>query len=344
MDQQENKKKTGMFDWLWWWKLDKTNLDHQVSNYDSLGIFHSHRKLAGALFAGSLILTIILNYAGLFVSDLLLERAVIYLPLAFLVYKGNRVGILLTMVFWTFEKALNLGSLYPIQTGTSGLIQIFPVLFWWALLMRELYGAFRVAMLKNKHNPSTSQPETQRSSATLDDHKEETLLEGLREVAAEKAFEQVKTKKSKGRFSLKTFIILAVLIGIASLAGLFYWFGLRPVQVLAACTEQAQSRQASKEDKNTFYRECLSKGGLKPENLYEVDKPSQETTTTQDNSGIENGINDLKDQQEENNAKLQELQDQQNQQFEEQERENRARIDCSNNGGRYVGGTTCVFY
>jgi hypothetical protein len=240
---------------------------------------------------------------------------------------------------------------------------------------------------------------------------------------------QVKTRKLKGLFPLKTFIILAVLIGTSSVAGLFYWFGFRPVQVLKSCTEQAQGRKdshiegnkpaayrdyvvnnlhyseaqikdldskieafdkkskeswmdatilfrdpngpdlaylsdlknnvpqrtvyktASKEDKNTFYRECLSKGGLKPESLYEVGKPSQDATTTQDNSGIENGINDLKDQQEknaalqeENNAKLQELQDQQNQQFEEQERENRARNDCSNNGGTYVGGTTCVFY
>lgn len=141
-------------------------------------------------------------------------------------------------------------------------------------------------------------------------------------------------------------IIFLTALVVSGVAGWFYWFQFRPAQVLATCTEQAQSRQdkhiegnkptayrdyliktysyndeqikgvdaqieawektndksisgsftfveqntlnlsylsdlkknvpertvykpASKEDKNTFYRECLSKGGLKPVSLYE---------------------------------------------------------------------------
>ena len=127
----------------------KEEVKKEAEDYDSLKITNSTKGIASLLLIGSLIITFIVSFFGLFsisTVDAILS-AIIYLPIIFFVYKGNRLAIIVMMIAWTIEK---IGTIFIVVSTNPRPYAYFLALIWWALLMGPLYTAFKVEQLRKK--------------------------------------------------------------------------------------------------------------------------------------------------------------------------------------------------
>lgn len=67
---------------------------------------------------------------------------------------------------------------------------------------------------------------------------------------------------AKRIFLALVFLSVLIVISIS-----FYWFEWRPSAIRETCVTQARKNDYLQES-NNIYRECLSKNGMKPEDLY----------------------------------------------------------------------------
>jgi len=61
-------------------------------------------------------------------------------------------------------------------------------------------------------------------------------------------------------------IILQILLSLLLIAGWFYWFQIRPMNIRKSCVNEAMKSYSEKR-RNNAYRICLVKKGLSPESL-----------------------------------------------------------------------------
>lgn len=239
MDEKNQKKGKSFFSglewltWFIWWKLDNTELGKQVDQYHSLGITKSWRKISALLIAGSILSTIIISATGLVSWVDSTGRVLIYLPIAFFVYRGNKWGILLMMIFWTLEKVISATYIFSSNTIGTGLII---TLFWWSLLMKFFYGAFVVENTRKRFDPSinSSEPKTEQKGKII------------------------------SKLSVVGKPLALIIIAIVILAGWFYWFQYRPTQIKHDCAQKAikASKNQSIQAINVIYDLCLHDKGL----------------------------------------------------------------------------------
>src|ERR1041385_7282033 len=102
----------------WSWKIDPKELQTQVENYNTLKITESYRGIASLLILFSVSITILLSFFNLVDINSVIAALVIYLPIAFFVFKGHKWAIYLILVLWTLEKGF---QLYQISLNGTGI-------------------------------------------------------------------------------------------------------------------------------------------------------------------------------------------------------------------------------
>lgn len=143
------KKKSSYTHWLLWWILDKNELEKQVKEYKTLGIWHSARKISALLLLFSSIITIGMVAFFNYDSSSLIDVAMM-LVLAFFIYRGHRWAMILAMLYWTYAKFYGLYTSYSSGSTvhTNGIV----VIIWWATYMHAFWEAFKVEQLKRKES------------------------------------------------------------------------------------------------------------------------------------------------------------------------------------------------
>lgn len=145
-EESSGVKKKPSRHWLIWWDIDKDELKNQVDSYKKLSIWQSAKGQSALLLILSAIITtifIIIGYQGL--NSWGYFDVILFIILAFFIYKGHRWAIICAMILWTIEK------IYMIfTTGGTG---VFINIIWWAVYMSAFWLAFKVELeRKNKKN------------------------------------------------------------------------------------------------------------------------------------------------------------------------------------------------
>ena len=122
------------------WKVSEEDFKNQVEGYKNLKITQSYRGIAALLILGSMILTVVLAKFGAISYDAVYS-SIIYVPLAYFIYKGHKWALITVMILWTFEKG------YQIYQG--GISPIVPII-WWSIFMFYFYNAFKVELAFKK--------------------------------------------------------------------------------------------------------------------------------------------------------------------------------------------------
>lgn len=141
-----NHTKTSAFSW----SASDEELRFQVSNYSSLPWTETFRGSAVIFLAALLGLSVILGLFGVLSLDAgTLVELVIYGVSLYFIFKGHRWAIILVMILWTGDKALQL-----YQVGSSGQGNAYIIIVWWLLVMPYLYKALKVENLR-RHTVAT---------------------------------------------------------------------------------------------------------------------------------------------------------------------------------------------
>lgn len=115
------------------------NYQDQVAQYSSMPYLKSYRGAAFVATIAILILTIIYS---LIISDYeILYDIAIVLPLLFLLHRSYAWVYILCIIWWSFEKILQLYSQISAAPG---------IIFWWGLVCFVYYRAFKVELARNK--------------------------------------------------------------------------------------------------------------------------------------------------------------------------------------------------
>lgn len=130
-------------------KISQETLKKQIEGYDSLGIFHSARKISSLLLLLSATITILLIvFLGVDVTAYL--DVAILIILAIFVYNGYKWAIVAAMILWTYEKGYQIfETLYNSGSGTNVIVPII----WWIVFMREFWLAYRVEVERKRQLP-----------------------------------------------------------------------------------------------------------------------------------------------------------------------------------------------
>ena len=133
-------KKPGL-DWILWWRIDQTELDSQVEQYDSLRFTRSMRGASVLCLGFSIAITVGFIVLGWLDLAAYVDVGLMGL-LALFIYLGHRWAMLLAMVLWTLEKIMTLvGGFGPHQVGGGAVVS---QLIWWCVYMHAFYFAFRI--------------------------------------------------------------------------------------------------------------------------------------------------------------------------------------------------------
>ena len=129
------------------WKISDEDMKTQVENYDKLKITESYRGISALLILGSMILTAVLSKLDVVSFDAV-YGAIIYLPLAFFIWKGHQWAMIAMVVLWTVEKG------YQVYASAGVSSPIVPII-WWAIFMGYFVNAFRVELARKKITAKT---------------------------------------------------------------------------------------------------------------------------------------------------------------------------------------------
>ncbi len=126
------------------WKVSEEDMKTQVNNYKSLKITESYRGISALLVLGSMVLTVLLAKFNVISYDAV-YGSIIYVPLAYFIYKGHKWALIAIMILWTLEKG------YQLYTGGTSVI--VPII-WWAIFMGYFVNAFKVELARKKTTPT----------------------------------------------------------------------------------------------------------------------------------------------------------------------------------------------
>lgn len=149
VEKKKDKSIFTDFSWLFWWRLDKDELQKQVEEYETLKISQSARGISLLFLLFSAVVTtgfiLFLDWDSSAFLDVFL-----FLILGFFIYKGHRWAMIGAMLLWTYEKF----SILIFEDFSSPTVKpfyhIFLSLLWWAVYMHFFYLAFRVESLRAK--------------------------------------------------------------------------------------------------------------------------------------------------------------------------------------------------
>ncbi len=90
-----------------------------------------------------MVLTVVLAKFGVISYDSVYS-AIIYVPLAYFIYKGHRWALVLVMLLWTFEKGWQVYD--AVNNSTSVIVPII----WWSIFMNYFFNALKIEIAKKK--------------------------------------------------------------------------------------------------------------------------------------------------------------------------------------------------
>ena len=115
--------------------------NRQVEEYDTLPFRRTFRGMAFYLTSFILVITILMGFLTKS-YDILFEAALI-LPMLYLMRRGYRWIFVFAMIWWTFEKGL---QLYVAPSGAS----VASILVWWAVVIYIYLQAYKVEKARVK--------------------------------------------------------------------------------------------------------------------------------------------------------------------------------------------------
>ena len=124
---------------LFSWKISNEEIKRQVDNYDNLRITESFRGTSVLLILGSIILTIVLAIFNVISYSTLLYGVIMYLPIAYFIWRGHRWAIITAICLWTLDKG------YQFFTVSSGYV---PIIIWWVLFASCFYNTLRIENIR----------------------------------------------------------------------------------------------------------------------------------------------------------------------------------------------------
>jgi hypothetical protein len=208
---EKKKPQDSYWSLIFWWKLDQTVIRNQVEKYFTLNIFSSFKGIATVLLIGTIVVSGLFSLFGLYSYDDLVIVAILHSILAFLIFKGKRWSMILMMIVWTIEKMLSVYISWQNVSNTS--LLLFENIFWWAIFMKYLYGAYVIEGKINRVKENYDQP---KSVHIL--HKNIQTLNSL----------------NTGMNRTLSFNIAGIILVILSLS--FYWFAYRPSRIKHDCS------------------------------------------------------------------------------------------------------------
>jgi hypothetical protein len=140
-------KKRWDWDWIFWWKINQTELQDQVSQYHALGWSRSFRKLSVLCMAVSIVITVLMIFFGASAPSAYLDVAIMAV-LAPFIYFGYRAAMVAAMVLWTFEKFAFFLPGFGGNLPNGG--NLFTQIVWWCFYMHAFYFSFRVEQTRRK--------------------------------------------------------------------------------------------------------------------------------------------------------------------------------------------------
>lgn len=120
-------------------KISESELRNQIDNYNTLSITKSYRGIATVLILAAVGITAILYFVNFTDLTTLAFAAIIYLPLAYFIYKGKKWAMIAAMIMWTIDKG------YQMFVSPNLLIII-----WWLAFMTYFYKAYKIEVERNK--------------------------------------------------------------------------------------------------------------------------------------------------------------------------------------------------
>lgn len=139
VDTAQSRKRTS--NWIFWWRIDPSEMDEQIARYGTLSIFRSARGISALCLCFSMVVTLLFIAFKFTDASAYLDVA-LFAVLAVFVYLGHRWAMIAAMLLWTAEKVIiavsGLGSIHP----NAGML--IGQLFWWTAYMHAFYLSFRV--------------------------------------------------------------------------------------------------------------------------------------------------------------------------------------------------------
>ena len=137
-------------------KFNKNELEKQISEYHNIKVIESYRGISALIFLVSLILSTILTFLSNGSIEIIIFSLIIYLPLIYFVYKGQRWAMLSLMLLYTLDK------FYQIANNE---VNIKVAIIFWIIIMPILGKAFIIETerikINKKENNKTAKPEEQ---------------------------------------------------------------------------------------------------------------------------------------------------------------------------------------
>ena len=185
----------------------------------------SNKSLSVILILLSAFLTIVFAILSWMPKESLLAL-IIYLPLAYFIYRGKKWAVVAIMIVWTLDKFTQMA------VDPSFIKSLF---FWWIAFMFPFLGAFIEISDKQKalrNILKNKKLEHSNLAGIVENNNKSILL----------------------KISLFTVFLIATIFTI-----LFYWFAIRPSQIKKKCswvTVKAYTQEEKDEAKKYLYDNC----------------------------------------------------------------------------------------
>ena len=132
--------------WFFWWKVEEEELKNQVENYSTLKITHSARGQSVLCLLFSIVLTFLcISFGWLGADNSSYFDIIIFVILAFFIYRGHKWAMIGAMILWTFEKGYQIFDYFQNQasSNSNGAFILYLAILWWAFYMSAFWLAFQ---------------------------------------------------------------------------------------------------------------------------------------------------------------------------------------------------------
>jgi len=132
----------------WSISLGEVELKKQVAGYKTLKFFETYRGISVGLILLSIAITTIFYFVGSVDVYTLIASILIYGIPAIFIYKGNRIALIIVMIFWTIDKGSQLIGVFSAATPSG--FQGYIAIIWWFFYMKYFYGAYQIETARKK--------------------------------------------------------------------------------------------------------------------------------------------------------------------------------------------------
>lgn len=148
-----------MFEYIFWWKVEKKAIEIEALNYESIKFWHSSRgaSISCILFSIAVTTGFMIFGKGDLIKDLdissYLITLIIAIGLIIFMHRGHRWVFITAMIWWTFEKGAQLANTFntiAMHIGHVNNTTVIMSIVWWSIYMHFFYKALRVEIIRKK--------------------------------------------------------------------------------------------------------------------------------------------------------------------------------------------------